>query len=174
MVQGSGSVRRDERAIAGVDGVRFVTMGSLLIAQGAQERLTVEADDNVLPLLTSAVADGTLVLGITPGAGFSTRSPIVHRLTVRHLRALACAGSGEVTATGLAADERVAISGSGGFHARDLLCRTSSVRISGLGDAEVHADATLDATVSGSGSVRYAGAPTVTSRVTGSGSVDRL
>ncbi|WP_242928701.1 head GIN domain-containing protein [Pontibacter vulgaris] len=80
-------------------------------------------------------------------------------------------GSGNIRLNGNAALHNVSISGSGNLRAFGLDTRTTTVDISGSGEAEVTATETLDATISGSGKVYYQGSPTVNSRITGSGKV---
>lgn len=94
------------------------------------------------------------------------------RLTATELR-VSLAGSGAVSVAGEVTRQRVAITGSGSYHAGDLASRQATVMISGSGDCDLRVSDSLDASVLGSGSVRYAGSPAVTQRVAGSGSVSK-
>ena len=57
------------------------------------ESLTIEADADVLPKLTSNVSRGILELGVTPGTTIATSRRIVYRLTVATLGSLAMAST---------------------------------------------------------------------------------
>lgn len=84
-------------------------------------------------------------------------------------------GSGEMTVEGDCGKTRVVISGSGDVDAGDLQGKDCSATISGSGEAKVHVDGNLKATISGSGNVYYRGNPSdVNARVSGSGKVARM
>jgi hypothetical protein len=80
-------------------------------------------------------------------------------------------GSGSVTLSGETRDANVDISGSGSYWAEYLLTENTDIDIKGSGDAKVHADNTLDASVLGSGSVYYRGKANVHTNTGGSGKV---
>jgi hypothetical protein len=192
-VVGSGHVASEARSVRDFDEVTLSGSGTLSIAQTGEESLTIQADDNILPLLTSEVSGHRLTLGTRPNTSISTRSPIVYRLTVKNLSALFVSGSGDATATGISTPamsvrvsgsgdvvlagttERleVSISGSGVYHGADFASRAATVSVSGSGDVRVNASERLEVRVSGSGNVEYSGNPAVTQRVSGSGSVRR-
>ena len=80
-------------------------------------------------------------------------------------------GSGGIRLRGTAESVQASVSGSGNLDLAGTPARTAAVRVSGSGDATVHATESLDAAVSGSGDVRYVGSPRVETRISGSGSV---
>lgn len=188
---GGGEVASEERDVRGFTGVELATGGDLEISHTGTESLRVEAEAAVLPLLTSTVIDGTLVLGVADGETVRTSVPIRYTLTVADLDMIAVTGSGGVTVPDLAAaellvevagsgsveaggtadEQQVRLSGSGAFRGSELAGRSARVEVSGSGDVEVAAEDTLDVRVSGSGSVTYSGDPAVTQDVTGSGRV---
>jgi len=192
-VVGSGRVSSEARQVRDFDEVALTGSGTLTVTQTGEESLTIQADDNILPLLTSDVAGHRLTLGTKPNTSFSTRSPIVYRLTVKHLSGLIVSGSGDATATGIttssmsvrisgsgnvtlagtAERQEVTISGSGAYRGDDFATKTTAVSVSGSGGAHVDASERLDARVSGSGSVEYSGSPAVSQRVTGSGRIHK-
>ena len=191
LTQGSGHVRSESRTVQGFDQVVLTGSGELTITQGGAESLTIEAEDNILPLLRSDVSGGRLTLGGKDNAGFSATQPIRYKLAVKDLRAVSVSGSGDATAAQLKTDrftvdisgsgslsvagsadlQKVTISGSGAYNAPDFATKETQITISGSGHAVVKASDRLDATVSGSGEALYVGAPQVTSHVSGSGSV---
>ena len=190
---GSGNVVSEPRPVAGFNLVRLSGSGNLLVEQTGAESLTIEAEDNILPLLRSDVENGALILGLRPGVGIVTHKPIVFKLTVKALKGIDASGSGSIDVKGLDADrfdfegsgsmqavvagraqeQDVSISGSGEYNGEALTSRSARVNVSGSGDVVVNASDALDAQVSGSGNVRYVGNPSVTEKVSGSGSVGR-
>jgi hypothetical protein len=84
-------------------------------------------------------------------------------------------GSGDIKIVGKADVANATVSGSGDYRARDLNTSSTTVRVSGSGDASVYASQKIDASVSGSGDISYAGSPKqVTTATHGSGDIHRL
>ena len=173
--------------------MELASIGDLRIEQTGTESLTIEADADVLPQLTSGVSSGILELGVAPDTTLTTSRPIVYHLTVDTLDSIAVSGAGdatasnlrtgrltveisgagEVTLAGTADSQAVTISGNGDYNAEDLRSATAQVTIDAAGDAVLRVSDRLDATVSGVGSVKYIGNPHVTKDVSGVGSVEQ-
>ncbi|WP_083707229.1 head GIN domain-containing protein [Intrasporangium flavum] len=188
---GSGTAASESRPVGGFSSVELAGIGTVLVEPGPKASVTVEADDNVLPLLTTDVSGDTLVLGTEPGSSISPRTPISYRVSATDLSGLLVSGSGDISATGASGPTfevaisgsgtitaagttdrlSVDISGSGDFAGGSLSARDVDVTVSGSGSALVRASTTLHASISGSGDVRYVGAPAVTKDVSGSGQV---
>jgi hypothetical protein len=83
------------------------------------------------------------------------------------------AGRAELTLTGRTERLKVRISGSAELEGFDLASQDAEVRISGHGEASVHAARSLWARIAGYGHVTYAGDPAVDQAVSGGGSVRR-
>src|SRR3712207_1838364 len=63
-VNGSGNLISETRQVAGFSAVDLDGVGELNIQQGSTESLLIEGDDNIVPLITSTVRNGRLVLDI--------------------------------------------------------------------------------------------------------------
>ncbi len=193
-VVGNGQLVTQARPVAGFDGVILSGAGRLIIEQTGREALTITAEDNILPYLTSDVRDGQLILGTVPDVSLSPTREIVYRVELRHLRDIVVSGAGDVQALGIDTPELhvvvsgaanvtlqgvvdwqdLVISGSGTYQAQELYSRLASVTVSGSGVAVVRVSERLDATVSGSGLIEYIGNPWVNAIVSGSGAVRRI
>ncbi len=192
-VRGSGHVITETREVSGFDEVVLSGFGKVVVDVTGSESLTIEAEDNVMPLLTSRVVSGRLELGAEQNR-FQRLSPtrdVLFRITATELVGVAVRGSGDVTVSGLRTDSfsvsisgsgnvapvgtcdvlGVEISGSGDFDGRDLTARAGSVSVAGSGNAVVHATAELNVSVSGSGNVEYIGSPSLEQSISGSGEV---
>lgn len=91
--------------------------------------------------------------------------------TYRHIQA-DIQGSGDIRFNGKADRLEVTVKGSGDFKGQNMTAKSTSVKISGSGDAFVNAEEFLEASVAGSGDVRYTGAPRDSSfSVKGSGNI---
>jgi len=155
---------------------------------GEKQAVVVEADDNLIDLVTTDVQSGTLVLG-TYGS-LTTERPMTVDVTVPTLDAVVLSGSGVVTVEGVGterltvrvpgsgllrisgADGRldVSLAGSGDVQLQDLVARDVAATLSGSGRLQVHATGSLDASVSGTGVIVHGGNPSnVNQDVTGTG-----
>jgi Putative auto-transporter adhesin, head GIN domain len=186
---GSGQLATQSRQVSGFTSVELTGVGELSIDQTGTESLTVSAEDNLLPLLTSRVEGDTLILGKNPNTRIVTSKPITYTLTMKDITGLAVSGSGTInapklttaalrieisgsgviTTAGNADDQSLEISGSGRYLADGLTSKTTTAEISGSGTANVVASNALDVKISGSGTLTYSGNPQVSQTVSGSG-----
>lgn len=83
-------------------------------------------------------------------------------------------GSGVIDMAGSSLVQNSQISGSGRIDALQMESQIVDARISGSGEACVHAIQKLDARISGSGKVYYMGNPSVNINISGSGNVYHL
>ena len=190
---GNGIVKIEQRDVAGFDRLSIGGIGELIVEQNGEESLTIEAEENLLPLLVSEVEDDRLTLGIRRNSSIKATKPIVYRLKVRSLREMDGAGTVSVTATGLdsadfaydssgtvksvlsgrAENQHVTMSGTGTFDGRNLTGRTAQVDLSGTGDALVNVTETLKARAGGTATVRYLGDPQVDRQTSGLGKIEK-
>lgn len=157
-VHGSGNAIKETREVRDFDGVRLSGVGAIFITQTGEESLSIEADDNILPLLTSEVHGGLLELGVHHGGSITPRTPIRYYLTVKDLRSLDVSGSGSVQMSALSTDElRVTVSGTCDFQAPALTARSLRITISGSGDISFAGQAAeQEIRISGTGSYHAA------------------
>lgn len=191
-VVGSGNVKTETRNVSGFSGVSLSGAGALNIAQTGTESLSITAEDNILPVITTQVVNNQLEIGYQSGTTIQPTKPVIFNVTVKTLDTLDISGAGNVTATGITAtaltinlsgagnisisgttqSQDVSLSGAGSYSARDLTSQNATVHLSGVGKATVTVSGTLDATVSGAGNVTYYGNPTnVKQNISGVGSI---
>jgi Putative auto-transporter adhesin, head GIN domain len=191
VVSGSGQVATETRSVSGFTAIDLAGAGEVTLEQGDAESLTIEADDNVLPRLTSEVSGSTLKLDKKPGITVNTKNPIRYRVTVQNLTGVGVSGSGSVRAqdmtiqalqvdisgsgtvdfTGSAVEQNIEVSGSGRFEAAELQSEKVTADISGSGQVAVAVSRELRVDISGSGTVTYFGDPNVQQSISGSGRV---
>lgn len=113
-VVGNGRLQTVERSAAGVSAVTLSTPGDLTIRLGQPPSLTITAEENVLPFLTSDLSGKRLVLGIEPHTSLRTTRAIEYLLTVPSLTAITVSSSGDVLGPVLTATElELAVKSSG-------------------------------------------------------------
>ena len=175
-VTGSGVVKSESREIGPVDAVTLSGIGELTITQGDAVKLTVEAEDNILPLIETETANGKLTLGLKSGTSVRTTKPIKYQLTVKTLKGLELSGSGSAASAGLKTDRlNVVLSGSGGVTLDRLEADELTTVLSGSGSVKVTGKAPRQkVTLSGSGAFQGGDLDgrSVTVNVTGSGRAD--
>jgi len=189
--RGSGVMATETRDVSGFNEIDLNGSARVSVAVTGTESLTVEAEDNILPLLTTEVTNGRLELGAKQS--ISPTREIVYTITVVSLKAIAVSGSGSVMATdidgqafdvdisgsgivmpsGVSESLDLSISGSGVFEGEALVSVTGTVSVSGSGEAVVNVTDDLDVQVSGSGNVQYFGDPGVSVSISGSGDVSK-
>lgn len=169
--RGSGNVVTETREVGGFDRIDLAGQGRVEVVLGDSEGLVIEAEDNLMPLLTSDVDDGTLVLGTTQN--IAPTEDIVYAVTVVTLEAVEVSGSGEILAPDVNAGTIAAtVSGSGDIFMTDMEVGDLAASISGSGYIEVTGVATaLEVTISGSGDLNAEAlsADTATISISGSG-----
>lgn len=189
-VQGSGVQAREERQVPAFEQVELDGSAAVEIEVGRARSVRIEADDNIIPLITTEVAGKTLK--ISSHGSYSTSNPVKVWISLPRLVGVAADGSGSIHARGIAADNFAArlegsgsiqlagtadalvasIDGSGSLAALALVVARVTVSVEGSGGAEVSAHEKVTAAINGSGSVRYTGgAKDVTETVAGSGTV---
>lgn len=155
-VRGSGDLEKETRPVSGIDGVELGTIGTLTIVIGDEERLTIEAEDNLLPYIETEVRRGMLRIDTESGISLRPRKRIRYHLTVKSLEEIAISSSGDVVAPDLEAKNfRITISSSGDLEMGILSCRKLDIDVSSSGDVfieELNAT-TLSVSISSSGDV---------------------
>jgi len=181
--------------VSGFTSIEIAGAADATVSFGDTESVVVETDDNILPLITTEVSGGKLVINTRSNTNFSTELGIKVTVTMKELEAaevsgsgnmtligvpggavkVEISGSGNITAAGVADSVEVNLDGSGNILCGELQAKTAVIRLDGSGNVAVYASQSLDAAIGGSGNVQYGGDPTqLQTSVTGSGSIDPM
>jgi hypothetical protein len=160
-IDGSGNIGSENRAISEVHTVSLGWGGEMVIVQGESERLTITADDNILPLITSNVRHGQLVITIDrPYRSDLVRpsQPARYELTVRDLTTINITGAAVVAAERLQVNGLAAsVSGSGRIDVGSLEASELVVQLTGSGNIQVAGQVDgQQISISGSGALQAA------------------
>ncbi|PSB20405.1 DUF2807 domain-containing protein [Phormidesmis priestleyi ULC007] len=192
-VRGSGIVKTQSRRVGEFSSISFKSVGKVTVQQTGKESLTITADDNILPLLESRVADNTLYLTLAKDGKMNPTKPIEFVVQVKSLESLSTDGVGsieaqgiqgkrlavemdgvgEVTIVGSADTLDLSLSGVGSFQGEAFKTKQATVRNSGVGSAVVNVSQQLDTHLSGVGSIEYVGSPQVRKSGRGLGTVKK-
>lgn len=190
-VEGNGVARTETRAVPGFDALEVDAPMNVEVSPGPVS-VTLSGDENLLPLVTTTVTGGKLV--VTHTKALTVHQPLTLTVHVPSLTRLESAGLGErhvtgidvprfvlrangaaeVTLEGKAEGVEVDVAGVASVHASTLAAKQAKVSVTGTGSVEVAASDKLDAAVTGMGGVFYKGTPTVAKSVTGLGFVKPL
>jgi hypothetical protein len=158
-ISGSGTVVVEDRAVGDLDSVSLFSSGRIIITQGSDTSLSVEADDNLLAYIQTDVRGGTLEIEAERDGRSYNLDPsdeIIYRLGVADLSQIEVFGAGTVEVGPLTSD-------------------TLEVRV--MGSADVTLDTLtadrLDIEVPGSADLKLSGVvPEQTIRWMGAGTYD--
>lgn len=174
-VRGSGVVVSESREAKGFNAVSLGGIGTVRLELTGTESLTVEAEDNLLPLLITSVENGTLKVRVAPNVNVSPTRPVIFHVTASRIEAVDVSGSGDLEAGELKAEQFTSrVSGSGNVKIAAVEARAVTGRISGSGGIRIgRVEAgRLTWDISGSGSASVAGrADQLELGVSGSGSL---
>ena len=139
LVRGSGDIETEERDVSGFDEVHLEGIGNLIVTQGEEESLIIEADDNIIPLIRTDVFGHRLTIGFKRGYNFIPTTKIKFHLTVIDL-------------------DEISLSGVGDINCEDFSTDRLEFEISGTGDIDFNINAKrVETTSSGAGDITLSG-----------------
>jgi hypothetical protein len=155
-VQGSGTIRKQAREVAHFNGLLVAVPGQVELRLGSTEGVTIETDDNLLPLVETVVEDGTLqIRPARKGMNLHTRTLKIV-VQARSIERLALGGSGSIDADALRGTKlQFDIGGSGSIKVKGIEAETVAVSVGGSGDLKAGSGAArrLSVSIGGSGDV---------------------
>jgi hypothetical protein len=132
-VAGSGTLAKEKRTVADFQRVALSGAGGLSILQGGEEGLTIETDDNLMPLIKTEVSNGLLQIG-PDGVNLRPTKHLRYELKLKKLNALHLSGSLKAAAESLKTDAlALHISGSGTIEIRRFEADQLEIHVSGSG-----------------------------------------
>lgn len=139
-------MKTETRTIESFDKINFKDFGTLILTQGEQESLTIEADEDLIDELISEVRNGTLHLGVdedwvsrfgklVSSVFSSSNQKVTYYLTFVSLEKINASGKCNLKCESLKCDSlKVNVSGYGNLKIDQLETRKLKVNISGRGD----------------------------------------
>lgn len=190
VVEGNGRLEVQRRTLPCFSQITVEAGVDLVYRRGRNCEVKIEADSNLVPVITTDVRGNRLI--IDSNRSFQTSSPIRVEVSSPDLELveiqgssdvvlddvdaktlkLQLYGSGGIEGRGRAGTLDIIADGSGTLNLRDLLAENVSVVISGAADAAVHARRSLRVDIDGAGDVTYYGNPAqVEKNISGAGDV---
>ena len=192
-IKGSGDEVTVDRTVTGFDKIESSIGADMDITVGAEFKVTLTGDDNIVELIETRVHGHTLE--IDSRKNFSTRRDIKLTITLPNLSELSNGGSGTVVINKLSGDEftldisgssdvtcegtvrklMIDVAGSGKADFTGLSCDRVNVELAGSGDITLAGTSKeLEIEIPGSGNVdaRELKCDDVTASINGSGNID--
>jgi hypothetical protein len=151
---------RQVREFSRFHGVDLRSLGRVVLASGPEQKVEVEAEEDLQPRVRTEVQDGVLVVGLRWWLGALLRVPelgeVVVRITLPELREVRLSGAGQVRSEDAlqVGDLDLRLSGAGRVSLQ-LAARRVDARLSGAGAVELSGTAEeLEVRLSGAGAVR--------------------
>lgn len=160
------------------------------LTQGAEQKVLITAQPNILDLIRTRVSNGHWKITYTRSVNLDRKTIV--EITVPDIRRMEIDGSGDIIGQndfdldnldiridgsgdvelfGQVENQLIEIDGSGNVDNFDLISQKTTVIIDGSGDVEVTAEDKLEVEISGSGDVIFKGNPDLDIKVDGSGEV---
>ena len=135
------------RDVQGFETVVLRDFGRMVITQGEEESLTIEAEGNLLKKIVANVSDGQLSLKVEAGwldkvghalTATLIRKPITYNLVVKELEGLEVLGGALVEVTEVTTEQiSLVLSGAGSIRLRSLAAERLEVDLRGTGKIEI-------------------------------------
>ena len=153
---GSGNVKSQTRPVGDFHALEVNYPAQIMITQGSAASVKVEAEDNVLPGLTTQVKSGTLNISYKPEDGKYVNPTKLVKITivVKNLDSLQFSSAGELTVNGLKTDALdFSLNGAGKVTINEITTKDLQLDLSGAGSLDANGTAdNLDLNISGFGS----------------------
>jgi hypothetical protein len=176
-VKGSGVIKTEARELPKFSAIDFGGAIEMEITAQKDQKVEIETDDNLLPLITTEVKGDTLY--ISSQQKINWHNPVKVRISVQDLNSLNVSGASKVNAVNLKSDNfKLDVSGAskiklegeaGSFNAEasgasrveadNLKTAKASASASGASKIFVFASDSVDADASGASNVTYSGNP---------------
>jgi hypothetical protein len=155
-VQGSGNITRQNRELGHFTALATSVGGSVEVRIGNTESVSIETDDNLMPLVETVIENGTL--RIRPVKKDMQLEPHTLKIVLqaKSLERITVGGSGTVDADRLHGQKLVFdVGGSGAISVRNLEAQSVSVSLGGSGNLKASGTTEqLQVSIGGSGKVQ--------------------
>jgi len=183
-LKGSGIVKTEKRSLASFDSIDANYVGSIQVRSQGQDSLEISGDDNIIPLITTDVKNGTLY--IRPTKGYNPQQKLQIIISTPDLKKfvfdgvgkanlsnvnndrleIVVNGVGDFSASGETKEADITLSGVGSLDAKNLHTVNAKVNSTGVGNVDIYVTGQLDAQASGVGKINYYGSPKIVNRQT--------
>lgn len=164
---GSGKVITETRTVGNFTRLDLSSFSNVNLAQGQPLAVSVEGEDNILPLIETKVSGSTLTISAKTNASFRTTRDLIVHITVPELNGIQIKGSGNVEIDGLTSTSlELGIAGSGNIQIHSLQADSLAASIDGSGGITISSGKCASQTFRSNGSGNYQAAGLESDKVT--------
>jgi hypothetical protein len=157
-IQGNGSIKKQARALEHFSGVSLNLPASLELRIGNTESVTIETDDNLLPLIETVIEDGTLKIRTAKKNTNIETHTMKIVVQAKDVNRIALGGSGSIASDALRAPKlQFDLGGSGSINVKGVEADVVAVSVGGSGKMAAGGGSTskLSVSIGGSGDVQF-------------------
>lgn len=194
VTKGNGNLTKESRNVGAFTKLRANGPFHIRLVSGTDDKISVEADNNIIGLIVTEVKDGELIIGPKEGKLFRSGggNKMIIKVPADKLTSIMLKGSGSIISRkALDEDLTISLEGSGNIdlnlnsaNAEAKLLGSGNIKLAGasklfvckvIGSGNITANeldaATVEATVSGSGNAKVNSSKIIRGRITGSGNI---
>ncbi|EKD89493.1 MAG: hypothetical protein ACD_34C00017G0002 [uncultured bacterium] len=151
----------ESRPVSGCTGLQFRAVGKIIVTQGQNEGLTIQADPEIRSRIRTEVKDGILVISYDSdwkdwtGLNFIDKGVTTFHLTLKDIKSLSISGVGNLDSASIISDSlSLSLSGPATMTFGTLTVNSLKVEMSGVGSIDL-AGKCLEQNISLSGAGGY-------------------
>ena len=169
-ITGQGDIISQTFTIEPFHSIENIGIADVYITMGDIQEITINAQSNIINLITYEVLDGELILIIdnnvsiesSRGIFIDVTTPVIHKVTSIGTAYIKLSGPGQ-------GKLYLNNTGTGSINAFNLEVDTCYINLTGTGSCKVTVNELLDAVITGTGNVYYRGYPDIITHITGLG-----
>jgi hypothetical protein len=177
-IKGNGQIKKETREVSSFTSLASHGSMDVQIAYGNSNKVTVEADENLLPYIETSVENGKLSIKTKKNVNIKSSSKIEVHVFMTKINSLQLSGSGNINGAGAFTNDRktdIGVSGSGNLALEFDSFKDLDLSVSGSGNIDLKSSATnsINAKVSGSGNIDCSSISSkdVDAKLSGSGNI---
>ena len=145
----------------------------LEVTKGSEQKVTIQAQDNIFEVLTFEVKNGTLTISTEDNVNVNTDKGLYGDLVItQSCESINLVGTGNITLHGEKQNTlNINVVGTGNVKAFDQEVDNCVINSTGTGNCEVWVNQNLSVTLTGIGSVYYKGNPSISQSIIGLGKI---
>jgi hypothetical protein len=137
-VIGSGSMASETRLLGDFHGIDLGIPGEMKVTLGDAQSISIEAEDNILPLIETRVSGGKLTVGSVPGKVIQPTKPIKYVVTTKTMDQLITGSLGSIIAPALSVKKfKAEINSTGAIEIETLEADSLEVAINSVGNVKI-------------------------------------
>ena len=174
VIRGQGRVVQETRVFSDITGVAFALEGELVILEGLDDALVIEAQANLLEFIETNIRNGVLYIETDDDYDLQPSVPMRFVLSAEVLREISILGSGDIQVDSWDEDALfLSVAGSGDLFIRELTVDRLESSIAGSGDMDLAGTAPLqEVSLAGSGDYEARALSSVSTEISIAGSGD--